>query len=153
VGEGREVYFQRLAIRRVSTTGLRRLARGVVVTNEKHSVPRSGGSHEEAEQAAYGHGQRYGIVERGRRTNQGQHHLDGLAAGDEPLVKPALALRRPNAFQLAIHRAKERVAVEVLVLVEIIADAHAHGVEWRRLVGETRDHDGDDVRIEEVQVF
>ncbi len=58
-----------------------------------------------------------------------------------------------EAVELAADGGDEGVAVEVLVLVEVVADPHAHGVERRRLVGEAGDHDGDHVGVEQGQVF
>ena len=68
-------------------------------------------------------------------------------------MQPALAAGGADAVELAAHRLQKRGAVEVLVLVEVVADAHAHGVERRGLVGEAGDHDGDDVGVEHGEVF
>jgi len=97
--------------------------------------------------------QGHGIVEGSGGLHERQHFIDGFAERHEALVQDAFPFRGPNAFELAAHGGEKGVTVQVLVLIKVIADAHAHGIERRRLVGETGDHDGDDVGIEEVQIL
>ena len=40
-----------------------------------------------------------------------------------------------------------------MILVKIIAHPHAHGVEWRRHVRESSDHDRDDIGVESGQIL
>ncbi len=100
-----------------------------------------------------GAGQGNGVVEGHGSLDQGQDLLHGGAESDQLLVQAALTARRPDAVELPAHGLEEGGAVEVLVLVQVIPNAHAHGVQWRRLVGETGDHDGDHLGIEEGEVF
>ena len=60
---------------------------------------------------------------------------------------------RLTAYALGELGPEECVAVEVLILVEVVAHAHAHGLQRRRLVGEARNHDGDHVGTELRQIF
>ena len=70
-----------------------------------------------------------------------------------PSSELPLPLGGEDPVELLADGGEERVAVQVLVLVEVVADAHAQGVERRGLVGEAGDEDGDDVRVELDQVF
>src|SRR5438874_5050885 len=69
------------------------------------------------------------------------------------MMQSSFALGRMNALQLPADRRQERGLPQVLIFVQVIPDAHPHGVERRGLMGIAGDHDGDHVGIEEVQVF
>src|SRR6185437_7137333 len=69
------------------------------------------------------------------------------------LVEFALPLGRANAIQLFADGGEERFASQVGALVEVIANAHAEGIEWRGLGREPSDENGNDVRAEKCQVF
>ena len=69
------------------------------------------------------------------------------------MIEFALLLGGADALKLLSHRGNERIAVEVLVLVEVVAHAHAQRVERRGMVREAGDEDGDHVGPELDEVF
>ena len=68
-------------------------------------------------------------------------------------MQSPFALGRADPIQLPADRRQECVLVQVLILVQVVADTHAHGVERRRLMGIAGDQDGHHVGIKQIQVF
>src|SRR5262245_49964483 len=58
-----------------------------------------------------------------------------------------MPLGRYDALKLPADGRNKRVAIEVLIFVEVVADAHAQGVERRRLVGEACNQYRDQVGV------
>src|SRR5262245_33923579 len=75
------------------------------------------------------HGHR--VIERRSGLHQRQYSLNGRPKGCQALVQVALPLGRADAIELLSDCGEECIAVEVLVLVEVIPNTHAKCVEWR----------------------
>ena len=152
--ERHEIEIETLAINTIGTIHFSRRAFRVVAVDKQDAVDGTRGPHQKAEQFADRLGQRQRIVQRRGRLNQRQDFRHRVAKGHQLLMQAAARAWPAESDRAGVRTAlRNVVAVESLILVEIIADAHPHRVERRRLVGETRNHDGDDVGIETRQVF
>src|SRR5438105_1383940 len=98
-------------------------------------------------------GQRQRVVQCGRSLDEGQELFHGLPKRRQALMEAPLTFGGPDVVELATHGSKKRGAVEVLILVEVIAYPHTHRVQRRRLVSKAGDEDGDDIGIEEIEIF
>jgi hypothetical protein len=139
LGEWRVAGRRFLPGRVVSALPFRGLMLRVVMAHEKHAVGRVRCFHGEADKPAHGIGQGHRARQRGRRLNQRHRFLDGHAKLLQAFLERAGAFRGTQLVELFADGPQERFAIQVLVLVEIVAHAHSHRVERRRLVRVTRD--------------
>ena len=152
-GERHQVHRQRFAGRIVHAVNLGRLPLGVIAANQQHALPCPGCARQKTEKSAHGFGQGDGIIQRRRGLHDRQNFFNGFAERHQAAMQAPFPLGGTDTIKLAADRSQKRLAIQVLVLVQVIADAHAHGIEGRRLVGEARNHDRDDVGIEKIKIF
>ena len=142
--------------KRLAIGGKRQKSFGTIgrdMASNQHAVIRSRRTNEEAKQMPHGIRQWNGIVEGRRGLHERQNLLDGLSELKQSLHEFAMSFRWNNSFELSANGGEERIAIQILILVEIIADAHAQRVERRRLMGEPGDQDRHEVRMEFHQIF
>ena len=151
--ERHEWALERLAGGVVGPENLFRPAVGVVAVDQQNAGPGARAALQVAEKAANGGRQGHWIVESGSSLDERQHLFHRAAERGQPLVDALLAARGANAVELPANGAEKGGAVEIVVLVQVVANAHAHGHQRRRLVGEAGHHDGDDVGVEDREVF
>jgi hypothetical protein len=146
-----ELSLQRLAARLPSPAAF-----GPIIANMPHEQDGVGRPGQTAQKLAQGGdraGQRDRIVERGRRLHERQHLLDRRAKRRERSVQFAVAFRRHDLGQLLPNRCKKRLAIEPLVLVEVVAHAHSQGVQRCRLMRVAGYENGDDIGMKNRKVL
>ena len=133
-------------------TDLRRLPLSVVTADEQDPIA-GPCSQEKIKQRRNGRRQGHWIIQELGRSNQWQDLFHGFSKGRQASLQPPFPLGRADALELLANGVEKSVAVEVLILVQVVADTHPHGIERRRLVGKTGDNDSHDVRVEEIEVL
>ena len=145
--------MQLLAAIVVDAHCLRWLAGRVIVTHQQHAFLCPGHAQQKLYQAADGVRQRHRVAQRGGRLHQRQDLFDGLAECQQGLMQPAGTTGRADVIELLAHGQEKRLTRQVVILVEVIAHAHAHGIQRRCLVGIAGDQNGRHFRMECRQVL